>query len=51
MKKINHVINKIFVIYEKLNLLLMIMIKNTIKSEIIVITHASIEVLLIMFVI
>ena len=36
LKKVYHTINRIFVTYEKKNLVLMI--KNTIKSEIIVIT-------------
>ena len=44
-------INKIFVIYAKNNLVLMTMTKNTIKSKIAVITLENIEPLLIMFVI
>ena len=51
MKKINYIINKIFVIYAKKNLVQMIMIKNTIKSEIASITLENIEALPIMFVI
>ena len=46
MKKINHIIIKILVRYAKKNLILMIMVKNTIKSEITVITRENIEVLL-----
>ena len=49
MKKINHIINKIFAIYEKKNLVLIIMIKNIIKSKINVITLQNIEGLLIQF--
>ena len=49
MKKINHIINKIFDVYEKKNLVLMIMIKNIIKSKINVITLQNTEGLLIQF--
>ena len=48
-EEINHIKNKIFVIYAKENLIFMI--KNTIKSEIIVITLENVKVLLIMFII
>ena len=51
MKKINLIKSKKFVIYAKKDLLLMITIKNIIKSEIIVITLESIEELLMIFVI
>ena len=34
MKKINHILNKLFAIYEKKNLVPMKMIKNIIKSKI-----------------
>ena len=49
MKKINHIINKLFAIYEKKNLVPMIMIKNITKSKINVITLQNIELLLIQF--
>ena len=48
-EEINHIKNKIFVIYAKENLIFMI--KNTIKSEIIVITLENVKMLLIMFII
>ena len=51
MKKINLIKSKKFVIYAKKDLLLMITIKNIIKSEVIVITLESIEELLMIFVI
>ena len=46
----NYIMNKIFVIYAKENLIQITMIKNIIKSEIIIITQENIEVLLIIFV-
>ena len=48
MKKINHIIIKILDIYAKKNFVVMIMI-NTVKSDITVITQERIEVLLITF--
>ena len=55
MKKINHIINKVFATYtkkkKKKKLVPVIMIKNTIKSDIIVIIKEDMEVLLIKFVI
>ena len=50
MKKIDHVATKKVVIYATKILQLRITIKNTITSEIIVITLENIEALLIMFV-
>ena len=50
-EEINHIMNKAFVIHAKKNLVLIIMIRNIIKSEIIVIIQVNIEVLLIMFLI
>ena len=49
MKKINHIMNKPFAIYANKNLV--IIIENTLKSEIIVIALENIEALLIMLVI
>ena len=50
IEEINHIASKKLVIYAKKNLVLIIMIKNTTKSKIIVITLENIEALLIMFV-
>ena len=57
MKKINHIINKVFATYtkkkkkKKKKLVPVKMLKNTIKSDIIVIIKEDMEVLLIKFVI
>ena len=51
MKKISHIADKKVIIYETKILVLTMMIKNTIKSEITVITLENTEALLIMFVI
>ena len=51
MKKINHIMTKILVIYAKKNLVLTMMIKNTLTPEIIAITLKHLEALLITFVI
>ena len=51
MKKISHIAGKKVIIYAPKILLLTMMIKNTIKSEITVITPENTEALLIMFVI
>ena len=49
MNKKNYIVSKIYVIYVKKYLALMITIKNIIKSEIIVITQENIEELLMLF--
>ena len=51
MKKISHIADKKVIIYATKILVLTMMIKNTIKSEITVITLENTEALLIMFVI
>ena len=51
MKKINHIMTKILFIYAKKNLVLTMMIKNTLTPEIIAITLKHLEALLITFVI
>ena len=50
MKKISRITNKKLVIYAKNNLVLIIMIKNTTKSKIIIITPENIEASLLKFV-
>ena len=51
MKKESYTVSKKYVVYVKKDLVLIMTIKNMIKSEIIVITQENIEKLLIIFVI